>query len=58
MSVRLSANERARYPYVNDVLTELKHKHKHNKKKAYAYAYVAAVFTSDYHVICLREFFL
>ena len=40
----LSANQRALFAYVNDVLIEHKHKHKH-KKKAYAYAYVAAVLT-------------
>ena len=39
ISVSLSANQRALYAYVNDVLTEHKHKHKH-KKKAYAHAYV------------------
>ena len=43
VSVKLSANQRALYAYVNNLLTEHKHKH---KKKAYVYAYVAAVLTS------------
>ena len=50
ISVRLSANQRALYGYVNDVFNEHKHKH---KEKAYAYAYVAAVLTSANKLLML-----
>jgi len=43
ISIRLSANRRVLYVYVNHVLTEQKHNH---KKKAYVDVYVAAVPTS------------